>query len=346
MISDRNKPETSLSNPELEALLRLHPEPYRFFSDRQVHGALTKEPLAYLDFLLDALKDIVSDRARLELPPKAVFTDPGERSDFRVMPCVIRYPDRVRKTVKIIGTNWPRKIVQGEISVGQAFALHASENFIEAGFAGCILSSARTGACTATGLRLLAPEIRHLAVIGAGRVGYYSALYAASLGRVERVSFADADDQRAQLAARLIKTVFPDIETDTFDSGDLSSQPEALVLATDSETPLFNASGHRPPLVVSVGADTDWQHELAAQVMDHYSIFVDTPDSLNYGDLARFIERGILQPGSVHDLGKLLKDPGLARSPALFVSTGSALFDNLTIDYLMKRLPEHVDCHR
>lgn len=337
MQSNKSHSEPPIFDPELEALVRLHPEPYSFFGDRQIHEALTENPLAYLDFLLDALKDVATNRAQLELPPKAVFADPGKRSDFRVMPCVIRYPDRVRKTVKIIGTNWPRKVVPGEISVGQAFSLHASENFIEAGFAGCILSSARTGACAATGLRLLAPETRHLSVIGAGRVGYYSALYAVSLGTVEKVSFADIDEQRARLAARLIKSASPDIETGTFDTGDLSGKPDALVLATDSETPLFDAGGHRPRLVVSVGADTDWQRELAGQVIDHYNPFVDTFDSLNYGDLATFIESGILQPGSVHDLSDLLNGSALVRSPALFVSTGSALFDNLTIDYLMTR---------
>ncbi len=161
---------------DLEALLRLNPEPYVFHDDRRVHEALTRNPVGYLDDLLSNLRAIAEGTAELELPPKAVFADPGERSDFRVMPCVVRYPDRVRKTVKIIGTNWPRRIVPGEISVGQAFALHAEENFLEAGFAGCILSSARTGACAATGLRLLAPEARALAIVGAGRVGYYTGL--------------------------------------------------------------------------------------------------------------------------------------------------------------------------
>lgn len=337
MKDNRTEPDSPCSDPELEALLRLHPEPYHFYEDRQIHEALTLDPVAYLDFLLEGLRDIVSNRAQLELPPKAVFADPGERSDFRVMPCVIRYPDRVRKTVKIIGTNWPRKVVPGEISVGQAFALHASENFIEAGFAGCILSSARTGACAATGLRLLAPETRHLSVIGAGRVGYYSALYAASLGTIKRVSFADLDEQRAQLAARLVKSRYPDIETDTFEAADLSEAPDALILATDSETPLFHADGHHPLLVVSVGADTDWQREVRDRALEHYSVFVDTPDSVNYGDLARFIKAGILQPDSVKDLAELLKGPDRSHLPALFISTGSALFDNLTIDYLLSR---------
>jgi len=35
------------------------------------------------------------------------------------------------------------------------------------------------------------------------------------------------------------------------------------------------------------------------------------------------------------DLQDMLREPALSRTPALFISTGSALFDNLTIDYLL-----------
>lgn len=323
---------------DLESVLRLSPEPYTFFDDRRVHRLLTADPGAYLDSLLEAIESIAFGRASLELPPKAVFVDPGQRSDFRVMPCVVRFPGRTRKTVKIIGTNWPRKVVPGEISVGKAFALHETENFIEAGFAGCLLSSARTGACVCTGLRLLAPESRHVAIVGSGRVGYYAALFAVALGTVTRVSFADLVDQRAALTARLLQTQFPDLETDTFEAGDIPPTVEALVLATDSEQPIFDASGHRPRLVVSVGADTDWQSEITPDVLSHYAIAVDTRDSLNYGDLAAFRTHGQLADIEPIDLFELVRSGHESPSPVLFISTGSALFDNLTIDYLMSRV--------
>jgi len=267
----------------LNQVLRISDEPYVFFDDAAVHHALTASPTRYLEHLLKSLEAIADGSAKLELPPKSVFTDPGERSDFRVMPCVVRFPDRVRKTVKIIGSNWPRQIVAGKISVGKAFALHSRENFIEAGFAGCILSSARTGACAMTGLRLLMPDCRSLAIIGAGRVGYYTALYAASQPSIKRIEFSDIDPGRAKLAAEHIGRLRPDLRTACFSGDDLSSQPDALALATDSEQPLFDASGHRPSVVISVGADTDWQRELDATVLDHYAICLDTHDSRHWG---------------------------------------------------------------
>lgn len=322
------------SAQSLQELLRLNPEPYAYYDDQAIYAALCADPVGYLESLHYSLSLIASGAAGLDLPPKMLFSDPGERSDFRVMPCVVRYAERVRKTVKIIGTNWPRRVVPGEISVGKAFALHGEENFIEAGFAGCILSSARTGACAAMARRLLAPGAKSLAVVGAGRVGYFAALYLAAQGGLERVGFYDKDQKRAELAAMAIGQAFPELVTGLCSPAD-QADAEVLVLATDSETPLFSASDKRPSLVISLGADTDWQSEVAVATLDHYQLFIDTSDSLNFGDLLRFQQAGQLKGRTVLDLVSLLAGNQVPTSPALFISTGSALFDNLTIDYLL-----------
>ncbi len=319
----------------LQLVLRLNHEPYRYFDDGAVLSALSADPAGYVEAVYIALRTIASGEAGLDLPPKMLLSDPGERSDFRVMPCVVRFPERVRKTVKIIGTNWPRKVVPGEISVGKAFALHAQENYIEAGFAGCVLSSARTGVCAAVSQRLLAPDAVSLAVIGAGRVGYFSALYMAARGKLERIRFHDIDGNRASLAAEAINRAFPEVATGVCSCADATGA-DVLVIASDSEHPLFSATGKRPQLVISLGADTDWQSEVHDTVLDHYELFVDTLDCLRYGDLARFTRAGLLEGKKVTDLLSLLADdisPPVA--PRLFISTGSALFDNLTIDYLL-----------
>ncbi|MDD5285342.1 MAG: hypothetical protein PHD54_05745 [Desulfuromonadaceae bacterium] len=319
----------------LQSLLRLHHEPYEYFDDRAVLDALTRDPSGYLEAVFASLSLLASGTANLELPPKMLFSDPGERSDFRVMPCVVRFPEHVRKTVKIIGTNWPRQVVPGEISVGKAFALHAQENYIEAGFAGCVLSSARTGLCAALAQRLLMPGARSLAVVGAGRVGYFSALYLAAQGNLERVWFHDIDEVRASLAAEAIARGCPGVATGIC-SHAASTGADLLVIASDSEQPLFSALDRRPPLVISLGADTDWQSEVAPSALEHYTLFVDSFDTLRYGDLARFKRAGLLEGRKVSDLLSLLTESRVTPiTPALFISTGSALFDNLTIDYML-----------
>jgi len=87
-----------------------------------------------------------------------LFSDPGDAGDFRVMPCVVRRGGRVRKTIKVVGTNLAQQVVPGQITVGKALALHPVENFVTDLFEACLLSSARTGACAALALDLLAGD--------------------------------------------------------------------------------------------------------------------------------------------------------------------------------------------
>jgi ornithine cyclodeaminase/alanine dehydrogenase-like protein (mu-crystallin family) len=125
------------------------------------------------------------------------------------------------------------------------------------------------------------------------------------------------------------------VTTDVCSSADAACA-DVLVIASDSEQPLFSAQELRPSLVISLGADTDWQSEVAVSALDHYEIFVDTVDSLRYGDLARFRKAGRMEGRVVTDLLTLLAGEAVpSAAPRLFISTGSALFDNLTIDYLL-----------
>ena len=140
----------NLSNPMLASVLRVHDEPYRYFDDAQIHNLLCSNGEQYLQHIDDALNALVSGEMAIELPGKQLFVDPGGSGDFRVMPCICRYPERVVKTVKIVGTNYIGRQVPDQITVGKAFALEPEENFIKAGFAGGLLSSARTGACAIT----------------------------------------------------------------------------------------------------------------------------------------------------------------------------------------------------
>lgn len=318
----------------LQQALRVHDEPYRYFDDWQVHAMLCARPLDYLDHLLEQLQGIANGHYALELPHKMVFDDPGASSDFRVMPCVIRQPERIRKTVKLVGTNGEGMIVPDQITVGKAFALHASENYIEAGFAGCLLSSARTGACAATGTRLLANSRSKIHLIGAGRVGYYAAFFIATLGGVEQIQINDRDSERASAVAQLLQQQFPAIDISTC-SCDEPVTADVLVLATDSEETIYRGDNSLPNLIISVGADTDWQHELSAELLDRTEIFVDTDDSLNYGDLRQWQADGLMNNRKTSDLMSILQQPPQRQGSALFISTGSALFDNLTIDYLL-----------
>ncbi len=114
----------------LPDVLRIRSEPCRYLDDARIHQLLTERPGEYLDFLRRDLADIARGRIEIELPPKQLFADRDSAGDFRVMPCVLRSPQGTRKTVKLVGTNTEQKLIPGQITVGQAFAIHPRENFV------------------------------------------------------------------------------------------------------------------------------------------------------------------------------------------------------------------------
>src|SRR4026209_2227204 len=91
--------------PALPRHLRLGKEPCRYYTESEVHAALTADPAGYFRFVRRTMAAIAAGRRTVTAPPKEVFEDPGTGGDFRVMPCELRTGTRLVKTVKVIGTN-------------------------------------------------------------------------------------------------------------------------------------------------------------------------------------------------------------------------------------------------
>lgn len=328
-----------ISDPLLQQVLRVGREPYEYFDEATVHGLLTERPLECYAFIKQELTNIAAGQAVLELPPKQVFSDPGSESDFRVMPCVVRGAAGARKTVKLVGTNTRQQTVPDQITVGKAFVLHPQENFVSHIFEACLLSSARTGICAAMALDLLARSREKVTVVGAGRVGYYAAFYAAALGDVCDITIADANLPRAQQTAALLSRQMPAVRFAAAQGSAAMSDADVVVIATTSTVPICSPHGLRANLVVSLGADTDYQRELDPAWAALADIFVDTQDCARFGDLRAWQATGLIGSENLVDLFDLLREgaPDTGR-PRVFVSTGSALFDNLAIGYLLSRL--------
>lgn len=323
----------------LSHLFRLSEEPRKHWDDWRVHEALTRDPKGYFEYAKGVFNGLGKGHLELDLPAKLLFTDPPPYgADFRVMPCVIRNGNTALKTVKIVGTNLQQQIVPGQITVGQAFALHPVENFITHVFDACLLSSARTGLCAALSMDRLASQRRYVHIIGCGRVGYYTAYFLDALGGVERITFADADQDRARMMVQEISRSLPHIDSSAVRLTDRTPENvDVLVLATPSREPILRRVGAEPQLVISLGADAADQHELDPAWQKGSDLFVDTLDSLNYGDLLFW--NGFEEDVSarVTPLVKLFPNRPEQEdcSTRLFISTGSALMDNVTIGYLL-----------
>ncbi|MCC7484365.1 MAG: hypothetical protein IT529_05200 [Burkholderiales bacterium] len=301
-----------------------------------MHAALTADPAGYLGFLRRALEAIATGAARLVLPAKQVFPDPATNGDFRVMPCETGHAGTITKSVKLIGTNTVQRTVPDQITVGRLFVLDARENFVSDVFEACLLSSARTGACAALAMSLLARRRRELVVVGSGRVGLYAALYASALGGIARVRFCDIDPGRAARAALWVRSHAP-VAAEAVSLAGIGSA-DIVALATTSERPVAAPPGWHADLLVSLGADTDAQSELDPAWAGRADLYCDTRDSMRFGDLRTWREAGRVDPAAIPDLLEVLREPPRAGDrQRIFVSTGSALFDNLTARYLLDR---------
>ena len=324
------------TSPYFGNVLRVSNEPYSYFTESQIHAALIDQPQQYLSHLRNCLESIAEETARLNLPAKKIFTDIDTDGDFRVMPCVIEYPDRTVKTVKLVGTNTLQQVIPDQITVGKAFMINEKENFISHIFEGCLLSSARTGACAALAAERLGKDSRKLVIIGAGRVGYYSALYISTLLPVNEILIHDLDDQRARECAEQLASQL--IDCDVSASQAMPDEScDILVLATTSQTSIYQHNSTPARLVISLGADTDNQHEVNQYWATRAKLYVDTLDSQRYGDLREWLNAGLITSLDLTDLFTVIRK-GInekTEQPRLFISTGTALFDNMTIDYLV-----------
>jgi ornithine cyclodeaminase/alanine dehydrogenase-like protein (mu-crystallin family) len=322
----------------LANLLRISTEPCTYIDDKQVHGFLTDNPVEYFQFVKSCLQDISAGKASLEMTPKQIFTDKDCEGDFRVMPCVIRRNGGVSKTVKIVGTNIQQSVVPDQITVGKAFALHPKDNYISHVFDCCLLSSARTGVCAALAMYLLAEDVEKLSIIGAGRVGYYSALYSCSILSVKEVNICDEHAGRAGDLVKLLAGIFPEIQFQ--ESNSLTqNDSDAIVLATTSKQPICSPDDSSASLVISLGADTDDQHELHEDWVGNAEFYVDTLDSARFGDLSLWQKSDLISVDDLTDLFSILRNPkNISAGRKVFVSTGSAIFDNITIAYMLERM--------
>jgi ornithine cyclodeaminase/alanine dehydrogenase-like protein (mu-crystallin family) len=320
----------------LPAALRPRAAPCRHWDEATVHRCLTADPAGYLGFARGYLADLAAGRAQLQMPPKLVLDDPPDGrggGDFRLMPCVLRGPRGALKTVKIIGTNRAQKRLPGQITVGELLVLDGAEQCVIERFEACLLSSARTGLVAALALAALAPKARRIAIIGAGRVGYYAALYCAAALPLTRIELEDSNAARGTDTAQSLRDA--GLPCKAVPAADPAC--DAWLLATTSEQAFCAPPPHAPPVVLSLGADAAGQRELTDAWAGRAALWVDSADAMNYGDLRAWRERGLLDSAGPPDLLALLTQPPPAApgAPRLFISTGCALYDNLTAAYLL-----------
>lgn len=136
-----------------------------------------------------------------------------------------------------------------------------------------------------------------------------------------------------------LRSGFPDISFHVSDRATLTDT-DVLILCTTSSTPIYSTNDFKADLIVSVGADIDTQRELDDSWAQAASIFVDSYDSARFGDIKAWTEKGLVDSNNMTDLFSLISGFELIddKRPRIFVSTGTAFFDNLTLSYVLKNI--------
>lgn len=269
----------------------------------------------------------------IDVPPVAHL--PARGGTFHVKSAAYRSEPRYA-AVKVNG-NFPSNpakfrlpTIQGAILLADADTgvLLAIMDSIE-------VTALRTGAATAVAARHLAPRPpRTATIIGCGVQGEVQLRSVMHVCALERVYVVDSDPRRSRALAKRVhgEGGVEVLAVDDFAS--VTTQSELVVTCTPSRAPLLNPSHVSPgTLVAAVGADNSDKQEIAADLMAHAEVVVDSLDQCaEMGDLHHAIRAGLMAREDVRsELGAVVA--GQVRLEltehdiVVFDSTGIAIQD-------------------
>lgn len=194
------------------------------------------------------------------------------------------------------------------------------------------ITSRRTAAASALAASFLArPDSSRMALVGAGQVARMLPYAYRAVLPLASVSVWDIDGGRA---AALVEA----LRQDGFDAvrapdlRDAVRHADIVSCATLSREPLVAGSWLRPGTHVDlIGGFTADMREVDDDAVRLASVFVDTPEAFEAGDLAGPMRKGWVDPAATPTLGALCRKAVTGRRSAeqitLFKSVGDALED-------------------
>jgi ornithine cyclodeaminase/alanine dehydrogenase-like protein (mu-crystallin family) len=331
------------------AILRLPSEPCIYYPEMTVHREIMSGLCGFMDALESFYRAWACGEAAVTQPPKQVYWRPDVRGDWRVMPCAVErgWPGSEGATsgidaVKIIGTNEEERVVRDKISVGKALLLHPTDHHVEAIFDVAALSSFRTAAISVLAYKYGGHRHDDVAgIVGAGRIGYYTASILRQWMGLSRLLVHDAADARMHAFTETVGACFGGAVHGA-GRAELCRDSQAVFLATSSSQPLVDGRrGRDARFISSVGADADNLSELAPDVLDGRVLVSESRQNIAFGDLHRWHAAGLIGPEHIRTLDAVIGD-AVAGVPVdrgvVFISTGTAVQDALVCRFLHDRL--------
>jgi ornithine cyclodeaminase len=332
-----------------EAVLRLPLEPCVHYPEMTVHREIMHWLCTFMDFLEGFYLAWSRSDAAVSQPPKQVFSRAAVRGDWRVMPCAVEiagaihgFPGGAIDAVKIIGTNEEEKFVRDKISVGKALLLHPTDHHVEAIFDVAALSSFRTAAISVLAYKYCGHRRDDvLGIIGAGRIGYYTAAILRQWMWMPRLLVYDVETTRSGTFTETVSARFGG-EAHSVTLAELCRHSQAVFLATNSAQPVVDGGlGESIRFISSVGADADNLSELTPDLLDGRLLLSESRQNIAIGDLCRWHSAGLIGPEDIRTLEAVIGEVEAGAPPdkrVVFISTGTAVQDALVCRFLHDRL--------
>lgn len=325
----------------IESLLRLPVEPFEHFNELQIHNCLVDNAE---DFMIQFEKFYAfwsKNPNSVTLPKKQVFGNGQYKGDFRIMPCIIDDDIHYTKAVKIIGTNEENHTITDKICVGKSFLIDKYDNFIFAMFDVAVLSSFRTAAISILAYTMVkrTSQLHSIAIIGLGRIGFYTVLILAKYLNVKNFTCIDTNKKTIENFKKLVALYIPEVNIEFCEVDELQDKCDSVFVATDSKYSILNQkNAHNFSFISSVGADADNLSELDETILKDRIVLTDSLQSMLLGDLAFWKQKGKIDESLVTEMKNFQFSTFERDKKFLFISTGIAVQDAFISRYLFSKL--------
>lgn len=275
---------------------------------------------------------------RLGLPYYSTSDAPQDWTFFK--PAAHYGADQIQMGIKIVSVRADNPSRGLPLVPATVLVLDSVSGQVQAVLSGTYLTGARTAAGSAVATDLVASDktMRHLVVFGAGLQAecHIDAIRCVQ-PTISRVTIVNRSRERAErLVQHLPHGIMAEVVLlDEKEAIRLAlSDADVVVTCTNSATPLFDGSWLRPGCHVNgVGSYTSEMQEVNKATVNRCRVLVDTPESLNVGDLKDMSRDD--HPWKL--LGQVMEDPswltcenGGSTDCSFFKSTGTAIQDVMT----------------
>jgi ornithine cyclodeaminase len=207
---------------------------------------------------------------------------------------------------------------------------------------GTALTALRTGAASGLATRRLArKDARVVALFGVGIQAGEQLRAVASTRLVDEVRVVSRDATRAGNFIQRMREALGDVRIARSSAEEAVRNADIVITATNSTTPVFDASWVRPGTHVNaIGSFRPEMRELDSALFRRARVFVDQREAAlcEAGELIDAVNRGIVEPERLREIGVA---PEFARESddeiTVFKTVGHAALDLFTAAALLER---------